>query len=198
MSHDHNQPVSSGSNTPVLQFFGAASALLLVVLVVLNREAIIEFSGRYLMLTKSDLMMIPVGMAVFLLLWQVLGRLVFVPYLQLLEEREQAGLGTAQLAAQLSHKASLIFKEYEEQLSSARIAAAKARINVLAKAKERATQLVGEAQDDALRHLEGARRVIAAEMKEQRASIMPQVDLLAEELTRKAITPPSPPGALFH
>ena len=198
MGHNHSQSGNSGSNTPVLQFFGAALAILIAILAFLNRGAIIEFSGRYLMLTKSDLMMIPVGVITFVLLWQALGRLVFIPYLRLLEEREQAGLGTAQLAAQLTHKASLISQDYEEKLSLARVAAAKARMRVLVKAKEQAAQLLREAQDSAMRHLEDARSVIGAEIKTQRETIMPEVEVLAGELTRKAILPPAPPGALFH
>ena len=199
MSSDHTHlPHSESATAPLWNFFGAALLLALAVWGFLHRAPIIQFADRYFMLTRDDLLMIPVGSLFFVALWRTLAHLVFLPYLKLLEQRDAAGAGVSQSAAQLAHKATLLNQDYEQRIAVVRVAEAKARSAKLIRAKEQAALLLKDAQENAVHHLEGERASMAAETENARQDILSEVDTLAVELARKALDPPAPPKALFH
>mgnify|MGYP007051601409 CR=1 FL=1 len=163
-----------------------------------NRAAVLEFAQDYLMLTRDDILMIPVGALLFVALWQSLAQLIFMPYLKLLEERDSAGPGASRLAAQLRHKAQLLTQDYEERLALTRVTEAKVRMAEIGQAQERAASMIKDAQAEALHQLETARAAVAIEIETVRKELLRQVDVLAREMSAKVTQPPAPPEILFH
>ena len=58
----------------------------------------------------------------FLVLWLLLNKILFQPYLHLLEQREHRTTGAEHEYAELEHEASRLRAQYEERISQANLA----------------------------------------------------------------------------
>src|ERR1041385_4518784 len=93
----------------------------------------------------------------FLVLWAILSKLLFRPYLELLEERERRTTGAARETAELELEANQLRLAYEEQIAKAQAAGNAAKEAILTDARQRREELLGQARQEASSALESVR-----------------------------------------
>jgi F-type H+-transporting ATPase subunit b len=64
---------------------------------------------------------------IFLVLWLILSKVLFRPYLNLLDERERSSAGARHDASESEHQGARLRAEYEEKIAQARAAGSATR-----------------------------------------------------------------------
>jgi F-type H+-transporting ATPase subunit b len=123
----------------------------------------------------------------FVVLWLLLDRIIFRPYLKLLGEREQKTAGAQQDSAELEHEGARLRAEYEEKIAQARSAGYAAREEILQSARLEREKILGQARDEAARILENVRREIATVVARERQVAAAEAAVLAAEMAGKAL-----------
>jgi F0F1-type ATP synthase membrane subunit b/b' len=100
--------------------------------------------------------------ATFILLWIVLGHLIFKPFFELLEEREARTTGDEHLAQEKKNRARVLEQQIEEKLREARLSGIAGRDERVKLAKGRAQEIVDLAVKQASEELERAETQIQA------------------------------------
>jgi F-type H+-transporting ATPase subunit b len=122
----------------------------------------------------------------FVLLWLILTKVLFRPYLRLLEEREGKTTGAQHDSTDLEHEGARLRAEYEDKVKAAQAAAyaEKERLvqaarlereKVLSQAREEATQLLERARQEIAQALTAERRLAASEATSIAAAIASKV-----------------------
>lgn len=101
------------------------------------------------MIATSILINILAAACLFLVVWGVLGRFLFKPYLALLNEREARTKGDAMLALRKREQSRERRQIIEERLRQARIEGISVRDSKIDEAKIFAQQIVSEAVEEA-------------------------------------------------
>lgn len=120
---------------------------------------------------------------IFILLWVVLGKHLFKPYLALIEAREARTLGDERKAAELATKAEEVKRQIDEELKVARLRGLQVRDAAVNAAKEQAKVIADRAAERARRELEAARD----EIELARAQAQREIDAEADELAKSLL-----------
>src|SRR5438128_1103984 len=91
----------------------------------------------------------------FLLLWVILSKVLFRPYLALLDERERRTAGARRETAELEREGERLKSEYEEKIAQAQAAGRAAKETILKEAREQRENLLTKAREAASAVLEG-------------------------------------------
>ena len=78
----------------------------------------------------------------FIVLWVVLGHMIFKPFFQLLEEREARTTGDEHAAQEKKNRARMLRQQVDEKLREARLSGITQRDERVKVAKERAQEIV--------------------------------------------------------
>ncbi len=105
----------------------------------------------------------------FIVLWLILSKVLFQPYLRLLEEREQRTSGAQHDSSYLEREGARLRAEYEEKIQSAQAAAYADRERLLQSVRDEREKILGEARENATQTLEKAREEIASALAAERA-----------------------------
>jgi F-type H+-transporting ATPase subunit b len=123
----------------------------------------------------------------FLVLWLILNKVLFRPYLRLLEERERRTAGTRQEAIDLEQEGARLRAQYEEKIAQAQIAGYAAREAILQEARQQRERILTQAHADAMSTLEAVRREVASEMQKERQLAAAEVRTIAQEMAGKVL-----------
>jgi F-type H+-transporting ATPase subunit b len=123
----------------------------------------------------------------FLVLWLILNKVLFRPYLRLLEERERRTAGTRQEAIDLEQEGARLRAQYEEKIAQAQIAGYAAREAILQEARQQRERVLTQAHADAMSTLEAVRREVASEMQKERQLAAAEVRTIAQEMAGKVL-----------
>jgi F-type H+-transporting ATPase subunit b len=123
----------------------------------------------------------------FLVLWVVLSRVLFRPYIAVLEERERATSGTANETAALEREGARLKAQYEEQLTQAQAAAAAIKEAILQEARQQRESILSRAREEATASLEKTRHEIQAQVDQERRRAMAETGELALEMVTKIL-----------
>jgi F-type H+-transporting ATPase subunit b len=123
----------------------------------------------------------------FLVLWAILDRVLFRPYLRLLDERERRTGGARAEIADLQTKAERLRAQYQEKISVAEAEARAAREAILTDAREQRDAIVGSARQEAARILETVRADIAKQMQTERQLAASEASAVARDMARKVL-----------
>jgi F-type H+-transporting ATPase subunit b len=123
----------------------------------------------------------------FVLLWLVLNKILFQPYLQLLSEREQKTTGAQHDSSDLEHEAAALRAQYEEKIARARSTAAAERERILQIAREERESILGQARQDAEQHLARVRQEIATALETERRLASVEAVAIAGEIAGKLL-----------
>ena len=134
-------------------------------------------------ITSNHIFQIAFSAGLFLLLWAVLGGMIFKPFFRMLEEREDRTVGDERAAAAALEETKVRTQDLEKQLLEARIVGMQDREKRIQKAKEEATALVGEANLRAAEELKKIQEEIA--QLKQRA--INEVEAEAKNLSRLVV-----------
>lgn len=104
----------------------------------------------------------------FVLLWLILSKILFQPYLRLLDEREQRTTGAQHDSSDLEQEGARLRAEYEEKIRASQSAAYADKERVLQSARAEREKVLGEARQEAVQTLERARQEIASAVAAER------------------------------
>ena len=136
-------------------------------------------------LTTQDGQMIVVGTIFIYALYFALRSALFKPLLRHVEEREEVTAGAVHTAGQMRQKAQALRGRYDEGMLQARIAANKARSEVVANAQTAAGKVVAEAEAQAAKELQAGRQAIQGALQQAHQKAEGEAHVLAEALTSK-------------
>ena len=123
----------------------------------------------------------------FLVLWAILDRVLFRPYLKLLDERERRTGGARAEIADLQTQAERLRARYEEKISVADAEGRAAREAILTEGREQRDGIVGTAREEAARLLETVRAEIARQMQHERQLAVAEASTVARDMARKIL-----------
>ena len=104
----------------------------------------------------------------FVLLWLILNKTLFQPYLVTLDERERRTSGAQHDSSELEQEGANLRSEYEEKLARAQSAGVAERERILQEAREQREKILAAARLAAEETLVQARREVAAALASER------------------------------
>ena len=123
----------------------------------------------------------------FVALWLILNKILFQPYLLLLEERERRTIGAEHDSADLEHEGARLRAQYEEKIAQAQTAAYAAKDAILQEARQQREKILGEARAAAASKLEQARREISLALEKEKALAAAEAAAVAGEMVSKVL-----------
>jgi F-type H+-transporting ATPase subunit b len=125
--------------------------------------------------------------ALFLVLLIVLTKVVFRPYLILLEERERKTAGAQYDLAELEREGTSLRALYEDKIAQAQAVGYTAKEAILQEARQQREAVLNQAHQEAMIILEGVRRELASQMQKERQLAATEVRTIAQEMARKIL-----------
>jgi F-type H+-transporting ATPase subunit b len=123
----------------------------------------------------------------FLLLWLILSRVLFRPYVSLLEERERKTSGARHDTADLEQAGARLKAEYDEKIAHAQAAGGATKEAILQEARQLRERLLGQARQEAASSLDGVRREVETQMTRERQLAATEAALVAQQMVGKIL-----------
>ncbi|MGE5217435.1 MAG: ATP synthase F0 subunit B [Chloroflexota bacterium] len=123
----------------------------------------------------------------FVILWLVLNKLLFQPYLKLLEERERRTSGAQHDSADLEQEGARLRAQYQEKIAQAESAGYATKERILQAAREEREKVLGQARQEAADHLERVRQEIAAAVENERQLARAEGAAVAADMVSKVL-----------
>ena len=124
---------------------------------------------------------------IFLLLWLGLSKVLFRPYLDLLEERERKTSGTRHDTSQLEHEGARLKAEYEEKITQARRAGIAAKDAIIRDGRQERERLLEQAREEAARTIESMRCDVQSQLERERELAAAEVAGVAQDMVSKVL-----------
>jgi F-type H+-transporting ATPase subunit b len=123
----------------------------------------------------------------FLVLWAILSKLLFHPYLVVLEERERETSGAHHDTEALEREGARLKAEYEEQLARAQAVGNAAKEAILQEARQQRERIIGQAREEATILLEKVRQEIQTQLDKERERVMAEGGDVARQMVSKIL-----------
>ncbi len=123
----------------------------------------------------------------FVVLWIILSKVLFAPYLNLLEQRERKTIGAEHDSTDLEHQGARLRAQYEEKIAQAQAAGYAAKEAVVQQARQQREKLLSQAREEAMSMLEGVRREVESQMQRERQIAAAEVRAVAQEMADKIL-----------
>ena len=130
---------------------------------------------------------LPVQIVAFLLLWFLLNKLLFQPFLRLIEEREKRTEGAHWETDALIAEGERLRTEYENRIAKARDEAEAAKQTIVAEAGRAREQVLARARESAASSLQATRRQLTQEMAAARRLIGQEAQAVAQQMAEKVL-----------
>jgi len=128
-----------------------------------------------------------VQVVAFLVFWFLLTKLLFEPFVGLLEERERRTEGVKAEAAALREEGERLLKEYEYAIAKARDEGRAAKEKIVQEGRQARERLLAQAREDASRTLEAVRAEIEKELQRGREIAAGEAQAIAQQMAEKII-----------
>jgi F-type H+-transporting ATPase subunit b len=123
----------------------------------------------------------------FLVLWFLLNKLLFKPYLGLLEEREHRTEGANAETSQLTEEADQLKSDYERAIATATAEAQALKETIRSEAARTREQLLNQAREEAAQHLQNARDTIQREFARGQQQAVLDAETIARAMAEKIL-----------
>lgn len=123
----------------------------------------------------------------FVVLWLILSKVLFQPYLKLLDERERRTSGAQHDSTELEHEGARLRAQYEEKIAQAQSVAAVEREGILQVAREEREKILGQARQEAEQTLARRRQEIATALESERRLAAAEAATLAVDIASKVL-----------
>ena len=123
----------------------------------------------------------------FIVLWLILNKVLFQPYLHLLEERERRTSGAEHDSADLEPEGSRLRAQYEEKISQAQAAGYAAKDGIVQDGRQQREKILAQAREDAAGALERVRHEVAAALAQEKQLAATEAAVVAGEMVSKAL-----------
>jgi len=126
----------------------------------------------------------------FLLLWVILNKILFQPYLQLLNEREQKTTGAEHDSSHLEHEGARLKAQYEEKIAQAQAVGYGAKDAIVQDGRQQREKILSQARDEAAGTLERVRNEVASTLEQERRLAAAEVSNVAGAMVAKVLGRP--------
>jgi len=123
----------------------------------------------------------------FVVLWLILNKVLFQPYMHLLEERERKTTGAQHDSTDLEYEGAKLKGQYEEKIAEAQAAGYAAKDAIVQDARQQREKILGEAREEAAKTLIRLRQEIAAAVEKERQLAASEVAVVASEMVSKVL-----------
>ncbi len=123
----------------------------------------------------------------FLVLWVILNKVLFQPYLQLLAERERKTTGADHDSGDLEHEAARLKAEYEEKIAQAQATGYAAKDAIVQDGRQQRGKILSQARDDATGMLDRVRKDVATAMEQEKQLAVAEVATIANDMVNKVL-----------
>ncbi len=123
----------------------------------------------------------------FVVLWLILNKLLFQPYLRLLEERERKTTGAQHDSVDLEHEGARLKAQFDEKMAQGQAAGYAAKEAINQDARQQREKILGQARDEAGRSLEQVRQQVAAAMEQEKRLVAAEVSVVAADMVNKVL-----------
>lgn len=123
----------------------------------------------------------------FLLLWLLLSKLLFGPFLGLVEERERRTEGRKREAATLSAEGQGLRSEYERSIENAKEEGRKLREALLEQGREAHERLLAEAREESAKLLQTVRDELQRAVQRERELAAREAEGIARQIAEKVL-----------
>jgi F-type H+-transporting ATPase subunit b len=123
----------------------------------------------------------------FVVLWLILNKVLFQPYLHLLDERERRTTGAQHDSSDLEHEGARLRAQYEEKITAAQTAAYADKERVLQSARGEREKILGAARQEAAQTLDRARQEIAAAVAAEKSLAASEASAIGAEIASKVL-----------
>jgi len=104
----------------------------------------------------------------FVLLWVILNKLLFQPYLKLLADRESRTIGAQHDSSDLEQEGARLKAQYDEKIAQAQAAGYASKDAILQDGRQQREKILHQAHEDATGTLERVRHEVATAMEQER------------------------------
>ena len=123
----------------------------------------------------------------FLVLWVILNKVLFQPYLHLLAERERKTTGAEHDSSELEHEGARLKAQYEEKIAQAQAAGYAAKDAILQDGRQQRKKILSQAREEATGTLERVRNEVVAALEQERLVAAAEVATVAGEMVTKVL-----------
>lgn len=128
-----------------------------------------------------------IQIVIFLIAIFILNKLVFKPFLSLVDRRDMMTRGAIEEAHELEEKVKSIIEEYDQKLSEARSVAIEERNKLVLEGQTVAADILGKAREETGALLDEAKAKLEADTKEIKDNIKGDIDELATDIASKVL-----------
>jgi F-type H+-transporting ATPase subunit b len=123
----------------------------------------------------------------FLVLWLIVSKVLFRPYMALLEEREQKTTGAEDDSYHLEHEAERLRAQYEQAIANATAAGNATKDAIVQQARGQREALLSSAREEAAGILERVRLEIRSQLAQERELAIREADAVAHDMVAKIL-----------
>lgn len=123
----------------------------------------------------------------FVVLWLILNKLLFQPYLRLLEEREHKTTGAQHDSVDLEHEGAKLKAQFDEKMAQGQAAGYAAKEAINQTARQERKKILSQARDEATRSLEQVRQEVATAMELEKQLAAAEVSAVAADMVNKVL-----------
>jgi F-type H+-transporting ATPase subunit b len=128
-----------------------------------------------------------VQIVAFLALWFLLSKILFKPFIALLEERENRSEGLKAAAASLVAEGERLRAEYESAIAKANEEGAAVKETILQEARQTRERLLAESRAQAAERMTAVREDIKKEMAKGRELALQEAAVIARQMAEKVL-----------
>jgi len=123
----------------------------------------------------------------FVLLWLILDKLLFQPYLRLLAEREHKTTGAQHDSVDLEHEGAKLKSQFDEKMAQGQAAGYAAKEAIIHEARQQRERILAQAREEAARNLEQIRQEVAAALEREKHVAAAEVSSVAADMVNKIL-----------
>jgi F-type H+-transporting ATPase subunit b len=123
----------------------------------------------------------------FLVFWAILSKILFRPYLAVLEERERNTSGARHETGDLEHEGERLRAQYEEKIAQAEAAGNALKEAILQEARQQRDKILSQAREEAMSALQNVRREVQTQLEIERQRAVAQIIGLARDMVSKIL-----------
>ena len=128
-----------------------------------------------------------VQIALFLVLWSILRRVLFGPVGRLMAERERRTVGTHAEARSMMEEGKELQARYDAAIATARAEGETIRIEIREEALKARNAVVSQGREDAARRIQEMREEVRRELEAARSVAAQDAETLARQMAEKVL-----------
>jgi len=123
-----------------------------------------------------------IQIVIFLIAIYILNKLVFEPFLNLIDRRDKLTRGAMEEAKEFEEKVAHIIEEYDAKLAEARVFAVEERNKIVQEGQSVAEGILTQAREETTELLKDAKSKLEADTQEIKNKVKSDVDTIAKDI----------------